>query len=91
MTDMIQLLDRGGINEDRIRNSLNDAIDAELHDSGSLATRPSTTTKSTQLHPLYIIPVYNIDDDASNDIHDDNFTFRPLVPTFAGRPDPTSN
>jgi DNA topoisomerase-6 subunit B len=75
---MIERLNRGEVTEQSLAAKLTESIDDQLNvqeegtdDKGSAPTQ--------EAQPLYLVPLYNLDDD-SNDISHPLFTFRPIMP-----------
>ena len=89
-SQIIQRLDEGQITEDTIHASLVESIDTEIPntldmadlndndttDAGKKAKIAATLVPAV---PLYIIPLFNLDD-ATHDVIHPLFTFRPIVP-----------
>ena len=76
-SQMIKRLDRNEITEDSIRDTLTETIDADYPDLEKADA--DLVAKAEAALPLYIVPLYNLDD-SSHDIHHPLFTFRPIVP-----------
>lgn len=74
---MIQRLNRREVTEASIRNVLTETIDADNPDSEQADA--DLVAKAEAAVPLYIVPLYNLDDPA-HDICHPLFTFRPIVP-----------
>jgi DNA topoisomerase VI subunit B len=79
-SQMILRLDSKEVTEDAIRRCLTEAIDANNPDLDVAASKDAeTVATSAAAVPLYIIPLYNLDD-PSHDIQTPLFTFRPILP-----------
>lgn len=90
-SQIIQKLDHKQITEDTIHSSLVESIDTETpnmvdvtdandnNDSTDVVTKAIMAAKSLPVVPLYIIPLFNLDD-ATHDIRYPQFTFRPIIP-----------
>lgn len=77
---MIQRLDRKEITEAAIQLLLTKAIEADNPELDAAATKDADlAAKAAAAVPLYIVPLYNLDD-PSHDIQHPLFTFRPIVP-----------
>jgi hypothetical protein len=86
----IDLLDQNHINEDTLHSSLVESIDTDppkLLDSADynendddVCTKATIAAAAVDAVPLYIIPLFNLGDDAAHDICHPIFTFRPIVP-----------
>lgn len=80
VAEMILRLDQGEISETSIQACLNEAIETETINSEATASLDLKSDKSSQRNDaLYIIPTFGMDEDASNDIHDELFSFRPIA------------
>jgi hypothetical protein len=87
---IIQKLDHKQITEDTIHSSLVESIDTETpqmvdvtdakdNDTTDVVTKATMAAKSLPVVPLYIIPLFNLDD-PTHDIQYPQFTFRPIIP-----------
>ena len=76
---MIQRLDRKEITEESIRQVLTETIEADNPDSEQADA--DLVAKAEAAVPLYIVPLYNLDD-PTHDFHHALFTFRPIVPVL---------
>lgn len=77
---MIKRLDRGEITEDSFHRALTETIEAENPDIDSAAAKNSDlAAREEAAIPVYIVPLYNLDD-ASSDFHHPLFTFRSILP-----------
>jgi hypothetical protein len=77
---MIKRLDRGEITEDIFHRALIETIEADNPDIDSATAKSSDLAARLEAAiPVYIVPLYNLDDD-SNDFHHPLFTFRPILP-----------
>ena len=93
---IIQKLESQLITEDTIHSSLVESIDTETPTTldvtatndndatADLVKRATIAAASLPAVPLYIIPLFNLDD-ATHDIRYPQFTFRPIVP-FPNKP-----
>jgi DNA topoisomerase VI subunit B len=79
-SQMIKRLDRNEITEDTIHQLLTETIEAENPELDAAAAKDADlAAKAAAAVPLYIVPLYNLDDPA-HDIQHPLFTFRPIVP-----------
>lgn len=87
-SQIIQKLDKSQITEDTIHASLVESIDcespsmldvADSDETTNLVTRATNMAASLPTVPLYLIPLFNLDD-ATHDVVHPVFTFRPIVP-----------
>ena len=76
---MIQRLDRQEISEESIRQVLTETIDADNPESEQADA--DLVAKAEAAVPLYIVPLYNLDD-PTHDIRHPLFSFRPIVPVL---------
>jgi DNA topoisomerase-6 subunit B len=79
---MIQRLNRGEVTEDRIHQSLWEAIEAQTGVDAAAAadgTAGKGTDEPEEAFPLFMVPLYNLDD-PQHDICHPLFTFRPIFP-----------
>jgi len=86
-SQMIKRLDRNEITEDSIRDVLTETIDADYPDLEK--SDADLVAKAEAAVPLYIVPLYNLDD-SSHDFHHPLFTFRPIVPVQRITPSTTA-
>jgi DNA topoisomerase VI subunit B len=79
-TKMIKRLERNEITEESIRLRLTETIDAELPELDSAAAKDADiAAKADAAVPVFIVPVYNLND-PTHDIDHPLFTFRPILP-----------
>ena len=71
------ILDRHEITEDSIRQVLTESVEADNPDSEQ-ADAADLIAKAEAAVPLYIVPLYNLDDPV-HDFRHAFFTFRPIV------------
>lgn len=79
-SQMIKRLDRNEITEATIQKLLTETIEAENPELDAAAAMDANlAAKAASAVPLFIIPLYNLDD-PSHDIQHPLFTFRPIIP-----------
>lgn len=77
---MIKRLNRHEVTEDSIHGVLTETIEAEHPELDAAAAKDADlAAKADAAVPLYIVPLYNLDD-PQHDIQHPLFTFRPIVP-----------
>ena len=87
---IIQKLKTNQITEDAIQASLVESIDSELpntlniaasseNETSDVVTKATMAAASLPTVPVYILPLFNLDDGTHDVIHP-RFTFRPIVP-----------
>jgi DNA topoisomerase-6 subunit B len=80
---MIQRLNRGEITEARIHQDLTQAIEDQIGSGDAAGAADGTAGNGTdepeEAFPLFLVPLYNLDD-PQHDICHPLFTFRPILP-----------